>query len=509
MEIASLSSWLYGFGEVFSPHNFAFLFLGTILGMVIGVLPGIGPNFGVALLLPMTFTLPPATAIIFLCSVHAATAYGDSIASILINVPGGGGSVPACWDGHPLSKQGRGGLALGLSATASLFGGIVGWIFMVLFSPLLIAFALRLGPPEIFMVALLALSMLAVAVKGNTIKGIIMACIGLMFSFIGMDNMTGLYRYTFGIQYLEDGIDLIPVVVGMFAMAEVYTMVSEGDLTGNLTKVQDKAFDAIKLSFKHYKTLIRGVMTGVWMGILPALGINAASMSAYLLEKQSAKDKADQDSFGKGNPKGVLAPEGAKGACVIGDLVPTFTLGIPGSGSAALLMAALIVHGVRPGPEFFKGDFPYIVFAGILIAQFSYFFVGIFTAKYWAKIIQLPVAILAPAIGVIAFVGVFADNNRLEVAIVLSIFGFVGYLMNKFDYPAAALILGLVLGDLVESNFSRSMMLSKGSYSWAYMRPIALILLMITVVSIVWPWARDFIKLVRDRNKSKDNTKAI
>ncbi|ATW27154.1 tripartite tricarboxylate transporter permease [Candidatus Formimonas warabiya] len=501
MEIASASLWLHGFGEVFSLNNLMFLILGTLLGMIVGVLPGIGPNFGVALLLPMTFTMPPATAIIFLCSVHAATAYGDSIASILINVPGGGGSVPACWDGHPLSKQGRGGLALGLSATASLTGGVVSWFFMVLFSPLLVAFALKLGPPEIFMVALLALSMLAVAVKGNTIKGMIMACIGLMLSFIGMDEMTGLYRYTFGIPYLEDGIDLIPVVVGMFAMAEVYTMVNEGDLTGKLTKVQDKAFDAVKLAFKNYKSLIRGVMTGVWMGILPALGINAASMSAYLLEKQSAKDKADQDSFGKGNPKGVIAPEGAKGACVIGDLVPTFTLGIPGSGSAALLMAALIVHGLRPGPDFFQGDFPYIVFAGILIAQFSYFLVGIFTAKYWAKIIQFPVAVLAPAIAVIAFVGVFADNNRLEVAIVLSVFGFIGYFMNKYDYPAAALILGLVLGNLVESNFSRSMMLSKGSYSWAYMRPITLVLLIITIASFAWPWVKGFFIWVRGRGK--------
>jgi len=329
----------------------------------------------------------------------------------------------------------------------------------------------------------------------------IMACIGLMLSFIGMDEMTGLYRYTFGIPYLEDGIDLIPVVVGMFAMAEVYTMVNEGDLTGKLTKVQDKAFDAVKLAFKNYKSLIRGVMTGVWMGILPALGINAASMSAYLLEKQSAKDKADQDSFGKGNPKGVIAPEGAKGACVIGDLVPTFTLGIPGSGSAALLMAALIVHGLRPGPDFFQGDFPYIVFAGILIAQFSYFLVGIFTAKYWAKIIQFPVAVLAPAIAVIAFVGVFADNNRLEVAIVLSVFGFIGYFMNKYDYPAAALILGLVLGNLVESNFSRSMMLSKGSYSWAYMRPITLVLLIITIASFAWPWVKGFFIWVRGRGK--------
>lgn len=501
MNISDLGMWAHGFMQAFSTYNFMFVLFGTVLGLLVGVLPGVGPNFAIAMLLPLTFHLPPTTAIIFLCAVYAATSYGDSISSILINVPGGGGSVPACWDGYPMARQGRGGLALGLSAIGSWFGGVCSWAFMVLFSPVLVAFAMMIGPPEIFMVGLLALSMLAVAVKGNTIKGIIMACVGILLSCIGQDAIVGSYRYTFGIEYLQDGIDLIPLVVGVFALSEILAMVSEGGAAGEVVKVIDRPLDAVRTALKHWSTLLRGMLMGVWMGVLPALGINAASISAYLWEKQSAKDKEDQEQFGKGNPKGVLAPETSKGACVVGDLLPTFTLGVPGSSSAALLMAALIVQGVRPGVEFFRGDTPYIVYAGILVSQFAFAIVGVFTGKYWAKIIDIPVALLAPAIGVLVMVGAFADANRVEVLGLVVVFGFVGYLMKKFDYPAAPMVLGLVLGPLLETNFRRSMMLYKGSLGWCVTRPIALVLLVISVLSLAWPWIMQALNWLRSRGK--------
>jgi putative tricarboxylic transport membrane protein len=484
----NLDMWAQGFAAILQPQNGLFLLLGTCVGMVVGVLPAIGPNFGVALMLPLTFGMPPETAIIFLASVHAATAYGDSIASILINVPGGGGSVAACWDGHPMARQGKGGMALAISAFGSWAGGIGGWVAMVILSPVLIAFAARIGPPEVFMIALLALSLLAVAAKGQNSKGLIMACFGLLVSFVGQDEITGAIRFTFGSEFLENGIDLIPVVVGVFAISQLLIMAEEGGSIAQIHSAVGGTLQALKEIVKRWRTVIRAELIGVWIGVLPALGIGSASVMSYLTEKAA---DPDPDSFGKGNPSGLLAPEIAKGACVVGDLIPTFTLGIPGSPTTAILMAALIVHGLRPGPEFFSGTLPYIVYAGILLAQFSFFIIGIFTARYWARLIMFPNAILLPIIAVMALIGSYADSNKIESMFVLLFFGVVGYIMERNEYPAAALVLGVVLGNLAESNFNRSMVLFDGSLAWVWQRPIALVLLLCTILSLAMPYFGD------------------
>ncbi len=491
-----MEPWVNAFAQVLLTDNILFLVLGTLIGMVVGVLPAIGPNFGVALMLPLTFAMPTETAIIFLASVHASTAYGDSIASILINTPGGGGSVPACWDGYPMARQGKGGLALGLSAISSWLGGIAGWIAMILISPVLIALAIRIGPPEVFMIAILAMSLLAVAVRGANTKGLVMACLGLMISFVGQDQISGTYRFNFGTDFLGDGIDIIPVVVGVFAISQLFVMAEEGGTIAQIHKVGGGALEAFREAAKRWTTILRSMLIGVWVGVLPALGISSASVMSYLTEKRASKDP---DSFGKGNPSGLMAPEIAKGACVVGDLIPTFTLGIPGSPTTAILMAALIVHGIRPGPEFFKGDLSYIVFAGILLAQFCFFIVGMLSAKYWAKIISLPNAILVPSIAALALIGAFADSNKVEAMFMEVFFGVLGYVMAKNHYPPAALVLGVVLGDLAESNFNRSMLLYDGSFEWMFTRPISLILLVCTVVSLAMPYWDDIKTLIRNR----------
>ncbi len=488
--------WINGFAQALEPQNALFLILGTLVGMVVGVLPAIGPNFGVALMLPLTFAMPTETAIIFLASVHASTAYGDSIASILINTPGGGGSVPACWDGHPMARQGKGGVALALSAIASWLGGISGWIAMILISPLLVALAIRIGPPEVFMIAILAMSLLAVAVRGANTKGLVMACLGLMISFVGQDQISGTIRFTFGIDFLEDGIDIIPVVVGVFAISQLFVLAEEGGAIAKFHKVGGGALEAFRETFKRWKTVLRAGFIGVWVGVLPALGISSASVMSYLTEKRASKDP---DSFGKGNPSGLIAPEIAKGACVVGDLIPTFTLGIPGSPTTAILMAALVVHGIRPGPDFFKGQLPYVVFAGILLAQFCFFIIGLVSAKYWAKIISLPNAVLVPAIAVLALVGAYADSNKVEAMFMEVFFGVLGYVMAKNNYPPAALVLGVVLGDLAESNFNRSMLLYDGTFEWMFARPITLFLLLCTIVSLALPYWDDVRTFFRAR----------
>ncbi len=480
-----MGAWFHGFLQAVLPPNIYFLILGTLVGMVVGVLPGLGPLFGVALMMPLTFGMPAATALIFLAAIHATTAYGDSIASILLNTPGGGGSIAVCWDGHPLARQGKAGLALNLSTISSFTGGLLGWLSMVVISPILVAFALRVGPPEIFMITVLALTLLSVAIRGATIKGLVMACVGLMLAFTGQDPITGTYRFTFGIAYLEDGVGIIPVVLGVFAISQIFIMAEEGGTIARARAVSGGAREAFREFLKRPLTIIRGGLVGIWMGVLPALGISSANVMAYLVEKQASKDP---DSFGKGNPSGVIAPEVAKSSCIVGDLIPTFTLGIPGSSTTAILMAALIIHGIRPGPEFFTGDLPFIVFAGILLAQFCFFITGLLTAKHWAKIVVVPNSLLVPLIGVLTVLGAFFEKNRIEGAVVAVIFGLIGYVMKKNDYPPAALVLGLVLGDMAESNFNRSMMIFENRLSWIYLRPICLGLLACIVLSFSWPY---------------------
>lgn len=480
--------WLEAFATALQAQNVLYLLLGTAIGLVIGALPGLGPLFGVALFLPFTFSMPAATAIIFLVSIHAATAYGDSIASILINTPGGVGSVAACWDGYPLAKKGKAALALGISTFGSLLGGIIGWITLILIAPLLARFAMQFGPPENFMLGIMALSLLAIAARGEHMRGLILGGVGLLLAFVGQDPIEGLnYRFTFGIDFLQDGLKLVPVTVGLFALSQAIVLSEEG---GSIADVVDyvggSVWEGVREAVRRPMTIIRGGIIGILLGIMPALGISTANIIAYLVEKRSSKDP---DSFGEGNPAGLLAPETAKSACVVGDLIPTFTLGIPGSATTAILMVALIIHDLEPGPRFFQsGVAPYTVFAGILLAQFAFFLSGMALARYFAKIVLIPNALLVPSIVLLSFVGSFAMRNRIEDIAVTIVFGVLGYWLQKAKWPMACLVLGMVLGDLVESNFHRSLRIGDDSPSIFFDRPISLVLLILTAVFLIWPY---------------------
>jgi putative tricarboxylic transport membrane protein len=488
---------------VLLPHNLLWLLCGTVLGIIFGAIPALGPNFALALMLPLTFGFDPATALVFLAAVHAATAYGDSIASILINTPGGGGSIAACWDGFPLARQGKGNMALALSAMSSFFGGFMGWLSLVLLSPLLVAVALKLGPAEMFMVIVLGLSFLSVAVQGNTIKGLIAACFGLLLSVVGQDLMTGEFRYTFGMVYLEDGIDLVPFIVGLFALSEVMVQVEEGsERIAELARAGQDMLRGIRDALKEFvvrgATLVRAGAIGILMGILPVLGISTANVMAYLVEKRASRDP---ESFGKGNPSGLIAPEVAKSACVVGDLVPTLTLGIPGSSATAILLGALILHGVQPGGDFFaKGLLPYTVFAGILLAQAAFCVIGLLTARYTAKLVEIPNAFLLPFVLALCFVGAFCMRNRLDDVLVMIVFGVVGYLMKRCDYPLPALVLGFILGDLAEVNFNRALLIYR-DYWVFFKRPIALGIFATAVLTLAGPYLWSMIRGVAGRRR--------
>ncbi len=479
--------WLNGFEIALQPGTLIYLLAGTAIGLVIGVLPGLGPLFGVALMLPFTFGMPAATAIIFLVSIHAATAYGDSIASILINTPGGVGSIAACWDGYPLAKQGKSAMALGISTVGSLFGGIIGWLTLVLIAPLLTAFALQIGAPEYFMLGLLALSLLAIAARGENIRGLILGGVGLLIAFVGQDPIEGLnYRFTFGSIFLEDGLPLVPVTVGVFALSQAIVLSEQGGSIAEFFDTTGSVWEGLRETLRRPLTVLRGGIVGILLGIMPALGISSASIVAYFVEKTSSKDPA---SFGKGNPAGLLAPETSKAACVVGDLIPTFTLGIPGSATTAILMVALVIHGLEPGPRFFLGGpEPYAVFAGILLAQIAFFISGMLLARYFAKIVLIPNALLVPGIVLLSFLGSFAMRNRMEDVLITIVFGLIGYLLHKVHWPTACMVLGLVLGDLIESNFHRALRIGDEAYSVFFTRPIALVLLICTLIFLLWPF---------------------
>jgi len=478
--------WYEGFAVAFQGYNILYLLLGTMIGLVVGAMPALGPLFGVGLMLPFTFGMPAATAIIFLASVHAATAYGDSIASILINTPGGVGSVASCWDGYPLAQQGKAGMALGISTTSSFIGGLMGWVSLVVISPLLIMLALKMGPPEYFMVAFMALSLLAMASQGRIAGGLALGGIGLLLAFVGNDPITASPRFTLGLDYLEDGLPLVPVAVGLFALSQAIALAEQGGTIAQIRSI-GSIWQGFAEVLKRPFSIMRGAIVGIILGVMPALGLSSANIVAYLVEKRASKNP---ETFGHGNPSGLVAPEVAKNSCILGDLVPTFTLGIPGSSTTALFLAAMTMHGLQPGVKFFQGSgaLPYAVFSGILLAQVAFFLLGLFFARYFAMAVLAPNAFIVPMIVFLSFVGSFAMRNRVEDVLVTIIFGLIGYMMSKWCYTAVCLILGLVLGDLTEANFHRSLLIGRGSYLIFLSTPISIVLFTLTILSIAGPY---------------------
>ncbi len=478
--------WMQGFLVAVQGLNLLYLLIGTLFGLVVGALPGLGPMFAVALALPLTYGMPAASAIIMLAAIHASTSYGDSFASILINTPGGPGSVATCWDGFPMAQQGKAGFALGLSTSGALTGGLIGWLSLVLIAPLLADLCMKMGPAEYFSVAILALSLLSMAAQGETIKGLILGGFGLLLSFIGRDPMTAAKRLTMGSVYLEDGLPLAVVFVGLFALSQVIILAEEGGSVAEVKEAKKGVFDGVLEVIRHPLSVMRSGLVGIFMGIMPALGPSVGSIVAYLVEKKSSKNP---ETFGQGNPRGLIATEVSKSSCIIGDLIPTFTLGVPGSGVTALFLAALVLHGIQPGPEFFgKGTLPYAVFAGILLAQFTFFFIGLGFAEKIAKVAFIPNAFLVPTVVVLCVFGSFAMRNFLSDVIITLIFGLVGFLLYRGKWPLPCLVLGFVLGDIVEANFHRTLIIGHGSAMPLVTKPASLILLITSVVMLCWPY---------------------
>lgn len=471
---------------VFSFKGIVHLVLGGIIGLIIGVLPGLGPVFGVALFLPFTFWMPPELGLIFLGSLYVCCVYGGSITALLLGIPGTPGNITTVFDGYELSKKGKAGVALGLSVTSSMIGGIIGVVSLALFAPLLAEFALKFGPPDYFALAFFGLSMVAVAARGDTLKGLMLGTLGVLISMIGSDLFTGGFRFTFGTEYLQGGVPFIPVAIGLFALSQAFILAEEGGQISKIGRVTGGVWEGIIFVVRHWITVLKNGILGAILGTIPGVGISITNFLAYLFQKQGSKDP---DSYGKGNPLGVVAPETANNSCVSAELIPAFALGIPGGATAAMFLAAVNIYGLRPGYTFFTeaGPIAYALIIGLFLAQFLFFFIGLFGANYFAKVTLIPVAILVPAIMALSFIGGVADRSLFADVTVVLIFGVFGYISHKNRFPIACLILGLILGPLVEQNFTRCLQLSGGHFTVSVFvsSPISIVLWIVIFVSLV------------------------
>lgn len=484
----------HGFAEALQWHNLLFAFVGVLIGTAVGVLPGIGPMSGVALLIPVTATLTSgldpesaaASSIILLAGVYYGAMYGGSTTSILLNTPGESSSVVTALDGYQMAKQGRAGAALSISAIGSFFAGIVALIGLTILAEPLSSVALSFGPAEYFSLMILGLCAVSGLAGKSRTKALIMTVVGLLIATIGMDNVSGVARFTYEIPVLYSGIEFLTVAVGLFALGEVFKTILEKEKTdGTIAKVE--RILPTKQDMKDSSgPIVRGSLLGFFIGILPGAGATLASFFSYIMEKKISKNPS---KFGQGAIEGVAAPEAANNGASGGAMIPLLTLGIPGSGTTAILMGALIMYNIQPGPLFFT-DHPQVAWgliASMFIGNVMLLILNLPLVKIFAKIIETPTKYLLPIIIAISIFGVYAVQFTVFDLLLLIGCGVIGYFLTKNDYPVAPLVLGLVLGPMIENNMRRALTTSNGDFMIFIEKPISLIFILIALLWMTIP----------------------
>ena len=482
------SNLALGFSVAFTPFNLLMALAGVFLGTLIGALPGVGPVSGVALLLPLTFGMPPTSGIIMLAALYAGSMYGGTITSVLINTPGESASVVTCIDGYQMALQGRAGPALGIATIGSFIAGTVGVVLLMAFSPLLARWALSFGPPETFALMLLGLTTVTGLTGDNAVKGYISMVFGLMLSMVGFDIISGDARYTGGINEMLDGIDFLPVAIGLFGMGEVLV----GAEQAAATKILDARYGlrdvwptAVDWARSRW-AIVRGTVLGFFIGVLPGAGPTIASFLAYAVEQ---KWSAHPEQFGHGAIEGVAGPESANNAASAGAMVPMLTLGIPGSATTAVMLGGLMMWGLRPGPLLFEKnpDFVWGLIASLYIANVMLLVLNIGFIPLFVRALRIPYAILMPLIIVFCITGAYSLNNKAWDVGQMLVFGVLGYGMKKLDYSPAALTLALVLGQLAERSLRQSMIISDTGLLIFFTRPIAAVLTTLALLAVAVP----------------------
>ncbi len=496
----TLNFLIDGFRVALTLENFTLALIGCILGTIFGALPGLGPANGVAILIPLSFSLglSPASSMILLASVYYGAMYGGRISSILLNIPGDEPAMMTCLDGYPMTKKGRAGEALTLTGLASFFGAMFATIGLVLLAPQLVKVALLFGPVEYFALFVMAFATLGGVASKNQAKTVLASCLGLSIATIGVDHKTGVQRMSYEIIELYDGIDFLVVIVGLFAVSEVFVFIENT----NLNKLNEEKkiiigniIPKLKTVKKIVPAMFRGTFLGFLSGILPGAGASLGSFVAYTFEKKiSNKD----DTFGKGDERGVAAPEAGNNAAAGGALVPMLALGVPGSGTTAVLLAMLMTLDVTPGPLLFKQnpDVVWGLIAALFIGNIVLLILNIPLVKYFSKILLIPSKYLMPVVAMVSFVGIYGISGSSFDLIIMVMFGLLGWLLRKLDIPLVPIIMGVILGEHMESNLRRAMTIHDGDWFMLISSNVSIVIWSITFIGFVLPFLfRSKIKL--------------
>jgi putative tricarboxylic transport membrane protein len=481
-----LKDLFFGFGVALQPVNLLYCFFGVFIGTLIGVLPGVGPASALSLLLPITFYVPPVSTIILLAGITYGAMYGGSTTSILVNIPGEAASVVTCLDGYQMARKGRAGPALGISAFGSFIAGTITIFILIFLAPTLASMALKFGPPEYFALMVLGLSIMVYLAKGSIINALIVVCFGLILGTIGLDQMTGMPRFTYKINSLMDGVGLVQVVIGLFGVSEVFLNV-ETVFKQEIFETKVKGLLPNRDDWKRSIGPIgRGSIVGFFLGIVPGMSVAIPTFVSYIIEKKLSKHP---EKFGTGMIEGVAGPEAANNAASTGTLVPMLSLGIPTGASTALLLGALMIHGIRPGPlliqeapEVFWGLIASLYVGNAMLLVLNLPLIGL-----WVKILKIPYHFLFSLILLLCIVGSYITNNNPYDVLIMVVFGVVGYLMKKFNYEAAPLVLALVLGPMMETALRRSLVISDGGFGVFFTRPISASFLIVAFLILLSP----------------------
>lgn len=481
---------------VLDPQIMLIIFGGTVLGILVGALPGLSATMGLAVLLPISFYLPPLNAILLLLGMYTGAIYGGSFSAILLNIPGAPPAVMTALDGYPMAMKGEAGRAVIVSTLSSFFGGVVGVISLIILAPWLATFALDFGPAEYTLLALFGLCTIVAVVGKSPVKGFVGVTIGLLLATVGLDHFTNVPRFTFGISSLLPGISYIPLVIGVFGLAEIInkilTLGEEEEIAQKMGSLKGNMKDVLLILKKFAPSSIIGTI----IGVLPGAGGTIASMVSYNRAVQTSKEP---EKFGTGNPEGLIAAETANNAAVGGSLVPLLTLGIPGSSPAAILLGALMIHNLRPGPMLFLEQRPMVnaFFIGMVVAQIAMLITGLAIARVAPYLIALSKKVMLPIISLLCIVGAFALSNSYSDVVLMLLFGVVGYFLREFDVKPGPIVLGMILGPMFETNFRSAMEISRIGL-WTFVdSTIAIVLIVLIVLALMYPFIQG--KLIKIR----------
>lgn len=482
--------------SVLAPAPLIAMIGATILGVLIGALPGLNPVMAIALLLPLTYTMDPIVALAMIAGIYNGSMYGGAIPAILLRIPGTPAAIATTFDGYPLAQKGEAARALKIACWSSAFGGVASALALMTIGPILARGTLAFGPAEYFWVAALGMSSVGVLVSENVLKGLMAAVFGLLLGTVGLDMLSGQARFTFGQPFLLGGVDLIVILVGLFALPPVLQLCEKADLNG-MSSLQLR-LQNVRLGFRavreHFATWVRSSAIGIFVGILPGAGGNVAAFLSYNAARSAAQDP---ETFGKGNTKGVAAAECGNNADNAAAMIPALTLGIPGNVIAALVLGALLIHGLQPGPRLFHQN-PTLIAGFMLQLLFTAMLIilvgGIAASRVFAQAQRLPGVVMAPAVLVLMTVGVFVINGRTVDLWIMLLAGIAGYLLEKVRVPAAPIILGMILGPMAEQSLRRALLISRGDWTELFTRPISVGLALATLFILVLPIVRAIVR---------------